>query len=386
MFQDFINVTLSNISKKQILNLLFQQHLKSWHHNGFMIGIFAYYFVLFCVGLVGNFWVITALISILKNLRLSTHQNVFIYILCLSGVDSLVIMLLPILVSDTLLFHWIFGGGFCKLYLISETTNKMLSTFILAAMSFDRYLAICRSNENFKIRTPKGTLVSVIVLVVLVVVLLMPVHLHANEIAVDEIVVFDNQTYLIGVPKCILDLGNELIVSFTVYIFSVGFCLPSVLIIFFYAQVLLHIFKHTKNVGRGRTQIPVKRITCATLMIVLFYFACWTPYWVVTMFGALAQPTSQMNTLVAKIFYVIHSLVYVNSATNWLFYAFLNNNLRDSRDLAIEKKRQRSASVVKLYPLCNNNSDCNNPMQHANLIHNALWQIADSFRELLKQK
>lgn len=336
-----------NYTSKQIMDLLFEQQLKSWHFSGFMIGMFAFYLVLFCVGLVGNFWVITVLISILKNLRLTSHQNVFIYILCLSSVDSLVVMLLPILVSDAIMFHWIFGAAFCKLYLISESINKMLSTFILAALSFDRYLAICCSKERYKIRTPAGTVVCVLVLMALVVVFLMPVHLYARETVVDEVVTFENRTYVIGIPKCMLEMSNELLISFTTYIFSVGFCLPSLLIIFFYARVLFYLYKHTKH-AFVQSQIPLKRITGATLMIVLFYFVCWAPYWAVTMFGALAPENIDLHPIVIRVFYVINSLVYVNSAFNWVLYAFLNNNLRDSREQAIEKKRSRKASCATM--------------------------------------
>lgn len=44
--------------------------------------------------------------------------------------------------------------------------------------------------------------------------------------------------------------------------------------------------------------------------------------------------------LETKLLVLIHSLAYVNSAFNWLFYAYLNNNLRESHELASEQKRR----------------------------------------------
>lgn len=334
------------MSNKEIMDKMLGQKLSSWHLSGFTIGMVVYYSFLFCIGLIGNFWVITVLVYIIKNLRLSMNQNVFIYILCLSSVDALVVMLLPILLSDTILFHWIFGETLCKLYMIAESTNKMLSTFILAMLSFDRYLAVCRPNDVSFMRTPKGTMIIVICLLVLVSALLTPVYIYAQQIIVDDFVIVENHTFSIGAPKCTLNMSTDVIIIFTVYLFLVGFCLPSIFIIYFYGRVLVYIYEHTKSVRFRRTQIPVKRITGATLLIVVFYFTCWTPYWVSTILGAFISETHNFGPLAAKIFYIIHSLVYVNSSFNWVFYAFLNSHLRYSHDMAIEKKRSRTSSWI----------------------------------------
>lgn len=321
---------------------LLSEKLSSWRMSGFMIGMVIYYSTLFCVGLFGNFWVIGVLIFIIKNLRLTFNQNVFIYILCLSFVDSLVIMFLPILLSDMILFHWIFGESFCKFYIMIESVNKMLSTFILAMLSFDRYLAVCRPNDSSKMRSSITTIIIVLILLAVVCILLTPVYLFAQEIIVDEYVILNNYTFTIGVPKCTLNMNHDLIITFTVYIFVIGFCLPTLVIIYFYSKVLFFIFNHTKSLSCRRSQIPVKRITCATFMIILFYFACWMPYWVTTLLGAFVFDDTTLGPSLAKILFIVHSLVYINSSFNWVFYAFLNNHLRESHEIAVWKKRSRN--------------------------------------------
>lgn len=67
------------------------------------------------------------------------QENTFIYLIALSIVDTCVILSLPIAISDMLLGHWIFGTMVCKIYWTLESTGKIMSTFILAAMSFDRF-------------------------------------------------------------------------------------------------------------------------------------------------------------------------------------------------------------------------------------------------------
>lgn len=338
------NQTLVDFDDKSHYNL-YQNSFPFARLSTFTIGIAIYYLVLFLVGFIGNVWVISVLLHIMRNLRLTSNQNVFIYILCLSGVDLLVVMLLPILISDVIMSRWWFGDAFCKIYIIIESVNKMLSTFILAMLSFDRYLAVCRPHESRVIRKPKITLVITILLLLTVIFLLTPVYFYAQEVNVDEFVSDRNSTIkIIGVPKCILNLSSEFIGIFSVYIFAVGFCLPSLLIVCFYATILIFIYKHAKSIRGRRSQIPVKRLTCATLFIVLFYFCCWTPYWIVTVLCVLISEINNFP-LETKLLVLIHSLVYVNSAFNWVFYAYLNNNLRESRELASGQRRRSKISI-----------------------------------------
>lgn len=237
----------------------------------FTIGIVIYYVILFFVGVIGNIWVIKVLVYIVKNSGLSSNQNVFIYILCLAGVDLLVMMLIPILISDVLLSRWMFGDAFCKVYIALESVNKVLSTFILAALSFDRYLAVCRSDESRIIRTPKMTLIIIILIFVAVMLLLLPVYLYAEEVTGDDFDFVNNRT-VAGAPQCVVNIGSEFIGLFSIYIFAVGFCLPSIFIIFCYATILIFVYKHARSIRGRQSQIPVKRLTCATLLIVLFTF------------------------------------------------------------------------------------------------------------------
>lgn len=44
--------------------------------------------------------------------------------------------------------HWLFGAVLCKLYWVLEIASKMCSTFILCALSFDRYMAICHPTKR----------------------------------------------------------------------------------------------------------------------------------------------------------------------------------------------------------------------------------------------
>ncbi|CAJ0925109.1 unnamed protein product, partial [Mesorhabditis belari] len=80
---------------------------------------------LFIFGTAGNVAVLTYVFFVTRSLRSSVTAlgNTFVYMVVLSGVDLLVTMSIP--------FH------------LSELSNKICSSFILTALGFDRYMAIC---------------------------------------------------------------------------------------------------------------------------------------------------------------------------------------------------------------------------------------------------
>ncbi len=81
----------------------------------------------------------------------------------------------------------------------------------------------------------------------------------------------------------------------------------------------------------------------SALLVVGFYFACWSPYWgyqLVTVF-LVSAPSTTAGVAVALCF---HSLPYANSALNWIFYAYLNENLRENQRVVAEKGRQNQPS------------------------------------------
>ncbi|VDL71445.1 unnamed protein product [Nippostrongylus brasiliensis] len=108
------------------------------------------YSILFVVGTLGNTAVLAYVFFITRSLKSSVTAlgNTFVYIVALCAVDLLVTVSIPFSLSNTILNNWVFGEFGCKLHWAVELSNKMCSTFILTALAFDRYMAICHPENK----------------------------------------------------------------------------------------------------------------------------------------------------------------------------------------------------------------------------------------------
>uniref|UniRef100_A0A915JFP5 G-protein coupled receptors family 1 profile domain-containing protein n=1 Tax=Romanomermis culicivorax TaxID=13658 RepID=A0A915JFP5_ROMCU len=139
------------------------------------------YCVVFLVGIVGNLWSICSIIgSFMQNhgegvcfrfllpkserikifndvaykkppsknsLAKKSNQNLMsknllLYNLALNLSDLCVLSNVFLLLTESYLERWPFGVGLCKFYWTLENANKIVSKFILTAMSLDRFVSM----------------------------------------------------------------------------------------------------------------------------------------------------------------------------------------------------------------------------------------------------
>ncbi|WKY16572.1 hypothetical protein Q1695_001317 [Nippostrongylus brasiliensis] len=321
-----------------------------------IIVLIVLYSTLAVTGLLGNIWVLITVSSQLlgccssssnrgRVVKPNTQSSAYIYLLLLSVVDLVSLIPVPMLVADLQENEFIFGIALCKLLWFSEGTNKTLSPMILTALSIDRYIAVCKPALIWMRQTRFAVFV-VSVCIMASLLFITPITAHAKIADMED---FNGMVY----RKCTLDenLWFDLVHTLTCYV------APLVLIFSVYIVILAKLFRHTRysTVGR-KTSISLSRVVKCSVMVVAFYFICWTPYWTMRIqalaneaektvgvsyvnetmgeeeVGEMTGDEEEMTTPVNGIFimYLMHSLPYAQSAFNWLFYAFLNRNLRNS--------------------------------------------------------
>ncbi|KAI1726618.1 7 transmembrane receptor (rhodopsin family) domain-containing protein [Ditylenchus destructor] len=295
----------------------------------------------FIVGICGNSSILTiirGIISERKSLRTPhrrSSDNAILYIAALCVVDFLMSLSLPPAILDSIIGFWMFGTAICKLHHVCGSVGRIVSTFLITAMSFDRFVAVCHPYKAYY-RSRKFVISTIITLWTIAFILLLPMltYAKANEVLLHQIKQpggsgFENITR-VRVYKCSDMMPPSVFYWFTCSTFILGYLVPLVLIVFFNSRLIRKLYRHTKVIPRSG--IPLRRISIYTILIAVLYFVCWTPYWCSVLYAiymsVMSSGGSQSSELLLFIIYCVHLLPYFGSASNWILYGLLNTQLQ----------------------------------------------------------
>ncbi|CAI2357928.1 unnamed protein product [Caenorhabditis sp. 36 PRJEB53466] len=330
------------------------------------------YACLACTGFAGNFWVlmkVTQQLSGCSSNRTRPYKSVvqssaYIYLILLSVVDLFSLLPVPMIVTDIYENHFPFGVVACKLTYFCEAMNKSLSPMVLTALSVDRYIAVCHPTLHW-LRQTKFSLSVIACCFSVSLIFIIPV----TQTAVTQVMRNERNEEIM---KCAFDNQGANTYLFEVAHTIVCYLVPLFIICAVYLAILHKLFIHTRfsTVGK-KTSISLSRVVKCSVMVVAFYFICWTPYWTMRIYGLISStieadegdsssylepeitveeivetvtkaasnstestfffgliPEKRRNNIEIALMYILHSLTYTQSAFNWLFYSFLNRNLR----------------------------------------------------------
>uniref|UniRef100_A0A914UVN2 G-protein coupled receptors family 1 profile domain-containing protein n=1 Tax=Plectus sambesii TaxID=2011161 RepID=A0A914UVN2_9BILA len=316
-----------------------------------VLAVICAFFVCFVVGLCGNASVLTLICGFVRQRRGRPDKNqsdiVILYIAALCVVDFLMSLSLPPAIVDSIVGFWLFGTVVCKIHHVFGSVGRIASTFIITAMSFDRYVAVCYPHQ-FNLRSRRTAVVLLATLAVAAVLLLMPMLIHAEavEVLVHSARKAENVITRVRVFKCSDMMPPTVFYWFTVSTFVFGYLVPLVLIVGFNAKMITQLY--ARNSKLQRSAIPLRRVTIYTALIAVCYFVCWTPYWASVMYAIVqsmyGSSTGEASDSLLYIIYCIHLLPYVNSASNWILYGRLNTQLQQSNS-----SRLTEGSVVSAF-------------------------------------
>ncbi|CAB3398034.1 unnamed protein product [Caenorhabditis bovis] len=308
------------------------------------------YSILFVVGTLGNTAVLSYVFFITRSLKSSVTAlgNTFIYIVALCAVDLLVTISIPFSLSNTILNNWVFGELGCKVHWALELSNKMCSTFILTALAFDRYMAICHP-ENKRVHEMRHTLCITTILAGLSFCLISPVVFSAKvkTLPYGGVYIKNNQTHHIVRYMCNDGMSREWKLLVSAFLILLAFLVPCSLLTYFYAKIVLRLRKQRRSMLQSR--IPLRRVTIYTMAATFFYLVCQVPFWVPQIYSVFCIMFSfRPNSMLLTFTYYSHLLPFMSAAFNWIFYARLNSQFKKGLVLVTERMiRKRTRSLYQ---------------------------------------
>ncbi|XP_004630267.1 galanin receptor type 2 [Octodon degus] len=280
-----------------------------WQPEAVLVPLF--FALIFLVGTVGNALVLAVL---LRGGQGVSTTNLFILNL---GVADLcfIVCCVPFQATIYTLEGWVFGSGLCKVvhFLIFLTMHA--SSFTLAAVSLDRYLAIRYPLHSRQLRTPRNALAAIGLIWVLALLFSGPYLSYYR------------QSQLANLTVChpAWSAPRRRAMDLCTFVFS--YLLPVLVLGLTYARTLRYLWRVVDPVVAGSGARCAKRKVTRMIVIVAALFClCWMPHHALILcvwFGhfPLTRATYALRIL-------SHLVSYANSCVNPIVYALVSKHFR----------------------------------------------------------
>ncbi|CAH1797454.1 unnamed protein product [Owenia fusiformis] len=252
-----------------------------------LVSILAYSF-LFIVASVGN---LTVFVTLFRNRHRKSRVNLFIMHLAIADL-FVTFIVLPLEIAWHMTVSWQAGDTACRTLLFFRAFGFYLSSFILVTISLDRYFAIMHP-LSLKDGERRGKVMLVFAWVCSIIAstpqsFIFHVEAHPEFPDYTQCVTFN------FFPSEKHELAYNLFVLIAIYV------LPLIVITFAYSMILFEITKKSRESqeetcslaqktetrlrrsGIGNIERARIRTLKMTVMIVLVFLVCWTPYFVMS--------------------------------------------------------------------------------------------------------
>ncbi|ESO97244.1 hypothetical protein LOTGIDRAFT_65275, partial [Lottia gigantea] len=231
--------------------------------------------------------------------------------------------------------EWVLGPAACKMLTYMQIVTLASTTFILTAMSFDRYMAICKP-LSYRATTSRAKRMIAVSWVLAFIFALPQLLIFVQT----EDGLHTDGTIQYGCRSRGYTAWWQRKVYFTfmtVYILVI----PAILISYFYINLVLVVWRQGKEIAAGnkdntcplrrsiadKKAIPRAKIKTIkmTFTIIASFIACWTPYFVATLIKIYSNYTYKIP---ATVMAFVETIALFQSALNPLWYGFFNIKLK----------------------------------------------------------
>ncbi|XP_041837801.1 melanin-concentrating hormone receptor 1 [Melanotaenia boesemani] len=267
------------------------------------------------VGIIGNCIV---MYTIMKKTKCHAKQTVpDIFILNLSIVDLLFLLGMPFLIHQLLgNGTWHFGATMCTFITALDSNSQIVSTYILTAMTFDRYLATVHPIRFNYVRTPCVAALVIGLVWGLSLLTIIPVWMYAGLMPLPD-----------GLVACALLLPDPITDTywFTLYQFFLAFAIPLAIICLVFFKILQHMSTSVAPLPPQSLRVRTKKVTRMAVAICLAFFICWAPYYILQLVHLGIQNPSLAFSYTYNI---AISMGYANSCINPFLYIILSETFK----------------------------------------------------------
>ncbi|XP_037666471.1 galanin receptor type 2 [Choloepus didactylus] len=267
--------------------------------------------LIFLVGTVGNALVLAVL---LRGGQAASTTNLFILNL---GVADLcfIVCCVPFQATIYTLDGWVFGSLLCKAVHFFIFLTMHASSFTLAAVSLDRYLAIRYPLHSRELRTPRNALAAIALIWGL------------SLLFSGPYLSYYRQSRLANLTVChpAWSAPRRRAMDLCTFVFS--YLLPVLVLGLTYVRTLRYLWRAVDPVAAGSGARRAKRKVTRMIVIVAALFClCWMPHHVIILCVWFGRFPLTRATYALRI--LSHLVSYANSCVNPIVYALVSKHFR----------------------------------------------------------
>ncbi|XP_008153258.2 galanin receptor type 2 [Eptesicus fuscus] len=281
----------------------------SWQPEAVLVPML--FALIFLVGTVGNALVLAVL---LRSGRAVSTTNLFILNLGVADL-SFIVCCVPFQATIYTLDGWVFGALLCKAvhFLIFLTMHA--SSFTLAAVSLDRYLAIRYPLRSRELRTPRNALGAIGLIWGL------------SLLFSGPYLSYYRQSRLANLTVChpAWSAPRRRAMDLCTFVFS--YLLPMLVLGLTYARTLRSLWRAVDPVAAGPGARRAKRkVTRMILVVAALFGLCWLPHHALILCVWFGRFPLTRATYALRI--LAHLVSYANSCVNPIVYALVSKHFR----------------------------------------------------------
>ncbi|XP_046753635.1 adipokinetic hormone/corazonin-related peptide receptor variant I-like isoform X3 [Diprion similis] len=287
-------------------------------NEGHVIAIVTYS-ILMVISAIGN----STVLVLIRRRKGNTRSRINTMLMHLAIADLLVtFIMMPTEIGWAATVSWNAGDAMCRIMAFFRMFGLYLSSFVLVCISVDRYYAVLKPLHLMDVDRRGKVMLTI-------------AWVGSTICSLPQMVVFhvDNHPVFTWYEQCITyntfpSYTHEL--TYSLFGMVVMYALPLIVIIFSYASIIIEIYKRSResftdkmrrsSLGfLGRAKIRTLKMT---IIIVLVFFVCWTPYYVMSLWYWIDRPSAQKVDL--RIQKCLFLFACTNSCMNPIVYGVFN--------------------------------------------------------------